>query len=405
MTRRRLTDFAIRAIKPKAKYFEVTDASGLRLGIQPKTGSKSFLTRYRRLGDGRPAKLTHETGSLAEARVAHAETLRLLATGVDPGADKQRVRAEARQLEADRRADTLDKHVRAFLDFQVRRVRKASWEQQRHVLCDIVLPAWGPSRVVSDIRRRDVIELIEQVAIDRPIMANRAAAVLHRFLGWLTERDVLAANPCTGVKRPSVERSRDRVLTDKEIQALWRALDAVGGPATAAAKAMLLTGQRRGEVAAMRRDEIDGNTWLLPPERTKNGRAHGVPLSRQVRELIAQQPVLEGCPFVFTAGARPAANFSRVKIETDAVMKPEKRWTWHDLRRTCASGMQRLGVRAEVIERCLNHASGVYRSVAGIYQRDPLIEETRDALQRWSDFVENAVKGEAEPGKVVRLRG
>src|SRR5262249_52826621 len=117
MTRRRLTEFSIKALKPRDQYYEVADASGLRLGVQV-TGSKSFLTRYRRPSNGRTAKLTHGASSLAAARVAHAEALRKLAEGADPGADKQRAWAEARRAQVERRADTLDKYVPAFLDYQ-----------------------------------------------------------------------------------------------------------------------------------------------------------------------------------------------------------------------------------------------------------------------------------------------
>src|SRR5262249_17859216 len=180
----------------------------------------------------------------------------------------------------------------------------------------------------------------------------------------------------------------------------WRTLDTVGGPASAAIKLLLLTGQRRGEVAGMMWHEIYGDVWQLPKEKTKNRRAHNVSLSRQALTVIEQQP--KAGEHVFTNGSKPIANFSRVKQEIDAIMKPERPWVVHDLRRTCASGMQRLGVRAEVIERALNHVSGVYRSVAGIYQRDPLAEEVSDALSRWGREVERIVKGES--GKVVKLR-
>ena len=406
MARRKLTDLGIKALRAKGKYYEVVDTSGLRLGIQPSpSNTKTFLTRYRRPVSKKPAKLTHGMISLAAARVAHAEALRKLAEGLDPGAERQRVKAEARRVEADLRADTLDKHTRAFLDFQVKRVRKATHEQQRHVLRAIALPAWGLSRAISDIRRRDVIELVEQVATDRPIMANRAVAVLHRFFRWLTERDVLAANPVSGVKRPSKEQARERVLSPAEIRSLWHALDVVGGPIAAAAKMALLTGQRRSECAALSRSELDGDVWLLPGSRTKNKKPHAVALSRQARELIAHQPLKPGGPFIFSSdGSKPISGFSHLKREVGAHMRTEKPWVWHDLRRTAASGMQRLGIRAEVIERCLNHRSGVYRGVSGVYQVDPLSEETRGALQRWGDFVESVVKGEAEPGKVVTLR-
>jgi hypothetical protein len=117
--------------------------------------------------------------------------------------------------------------------------------------------------------------------------------------------------------------------------------------------------------------------------------------------LIERQPVLGD--FIFSYGGdKPASGFPLLKKRVDSIAKLDAPWCWHDLRRTCASGMQRLGVRAEVIERALNHRSGVYRSVAGIYQRDPLIGEISDALARWGDFVERIINGES--GKVVNLR-
>jgi len=404
--RRRLTDIGIKALKATAAYREIVDTSGLRLAIQPlPSDTKSFLTRYRRPATKQSAKLVHgrfPALSLSAARVAHAQALKAVEAGTDPGADKQRKKIEDKQAETDRAADSVAKHAQAFLDWQIRRLRPAGWQQQRHVIRDFVLPAWG-SKSVHDIRKRDVIELIEGIAEDRPYMANRAFGVIRRFYRWLRERDVVTFSPAEGVRKPSVEQSRDRVLSPAEIKALWHALDTVGGPACAAAKLMLLTGQRRGECAALRFDELDGDVWSLPKERTKNGRPHSITLSRQALDVIEQQPRIDGCDFVFTAGSKPVANFSSVKLDVDRIMKPEKPWRWHDTRRTAASGMQRLGVRAEAIERALNHASGLYRSVSGVYQRDPLTEEVRDALSRWGDFVERTVKGESS-GKIVKLR-
>ena len=114
----------------------------------------------------------------------------------------------------------------------------------------------GEGYVVHDIKRRDVIELLEQIALDRPIMANRTHGVISKLFNWLCERDVIVASPCAGVKRPSEENARERVLTDPEIKRLWLACDAIGGPAGACIKTLLLTGQRRSGVAGMRRSEI-----------------------------------------------------------------------------------------------------------------------------------------------------
>jgi integrase len=404
MAKRQLTDLTVRAIRAKAKYFEVVDGtSGLRLAVFP-SGAKSWIARYRRPDSGKTAKLTigkYPAMPLSTARIRVAEARDAVGNGADPGVNKRRKKIEDRQAETDRAADTVAKHAQAFLDWQAKRLRPGGWKQQQHVIRDFVLPAWG-SKSVHDVRKRDVIELVEGIAEDRPVMANRALGVIGRFYHWMRERDVVTFSPTDGVRKPSVERSRDRALSPAEIEALWHALDTVGGPTAAAAKVMLLTGQRRGEVSGMRWSELAGDVWSLPKERTKNGRPHAIGLPRQALAVIEQRPRIVDTDYVFAAGRKPVADFSRIKLAVDRVMKPESPWTLHDLRRSCASGLQRLGVRGETIERALNHVSGLYRGVAGIYQRDPLTEEVRDALARWADFVERTVTGE-EPGKVVKF--
>src|SRR5262249_928571 len=153
------------------------------------------------------------------------------------------------------------------------------------------LPAWS-GRVVHEIERRDVRELVEAVAQDRPVMANRALAHLSKFFNWLCEQDVLKASPCAGVRPPAKEKARERVLSDDEIVALWRACDAVGGREGTVVKLLVLTGQRLGEVIGMCRTEINGDTWSLSGERTKNKKAHSVPLSMQALALIDDVPVM-----------------------------------------------------------------------------------------------------------------
>jgi integrase len=325
-----------------------------------------------------------------------------VAAGSDPGESKKHAKTSAQEAEAARRADTVDKHAAQHLARCSGAVSESHWKQARLALAD-ACHSWH-GRAVGSITRRDVRELAEEITKARgPIAGNRAFQHLRKFFNSLVEHDVIASSPVAGLRRPTREEpSRDRVLSEDEIRSLWAALDSVGGPVCAAIRVLLLTGQRRSEVARMSWSEIDGNTWVLAAPRTKNGRPHRIPLSPQALAVIEQQP--KHSDYVFAASRKPVADFARIKKAIDAVMKPETAWTVHDLRRTAASGLQRLGVRAEAIERGLNHVSGVYRSVAGIYQRDPLIEEVRDALARWGDYVERIVMG-AEPGKVVQLRG
>jgi integrase len=398
---KRLTALSVAAIKPRAARFEVSDGGcrNLYLITQP-SGRKSFAVRYR--FNGKPRKLTLDAGlTLAGARAAATKALHELDRGIDPAVAKVAAKAAAAKTAAELAADTVELHAKQFLERYARkRTRESTWRQTEYILTKIVAPAWH-GRTIHDIRRRDVIDLVEGVAEGRPVLANRTLAILSRFFGWLCERDVLSASPVHGVKRPSEETARDRVLTDAEIRSLWHACDAVGGAAAACIKVMLLTGQRRGECAGMRRSEIDGDVWSLAPSRTKNARRHDVPLSRQALEIIEAMPHV-GDPIFSTDGDKPITNFNRVKIAVDAIMKPEKPFHLHDLRRTCVSNMARLGTPLPTIEKVVNHISGSFRGVVGVYQRHDFAAEKREALQRWANHVEEIVRGEPA-GKVVRL--
>jgi integrase len=195
------------------------------------------------------------------------------------------------------------------------------------------------------------------------------------------------------------------VLDDGEVAALWQACGEEGTTG-ASVRLLLLTGGRRGEVFGMRWSEIDAAEllWKLPRERVKNGVAHVVPLATQAWAIVASQPRFAGCDFVFTGdGCRAVGGHSRLKRDLDERTSFARPWTLHDLRRSVASGMQRLGVRVEVIEQVLNHRSGAFRGIVGVYQRHDYLDERRVALQRWADHVEQLVGG--KPAKVIALRG
>ena len=270
------------------------------------------------------------------------------------------------------------------------------------MLIGIAEPAWR-GRTIHEIRRRDIIELLDGIATDRPVLANRTLAVLSVFFRWCSARDVIESSPCVGVPRPAPEVARDRVLSESEIRDLWKACDTLGGTIGPFVKVLLLTGQRRSEVAGMQLSEIEGDVWVLPAERVQNKRLHSVPLSTQVLKIIeTAEPVGD---YVFTDNPRKRidGSFSIWKKRIDAHMKPLPSWTFHDLRRTAASGMAKLGVEIPVIEKCLNHAGGVFAGIVGTYQRHEYASEKRIALQRWADHIDQLVGG--RPATVVKFRG
>jgi integrase len=179
------------------------------------------------------------------------------------------------------------------------------------------------------------------------------------------------------------------------------------GPFGQVLRLLILTGTRRNEVSYLPWSEIreGGRLWVLPAERSKNRREHIIPLSSQAWKLLESMPQFADCNYVFTAdGRRPIIGWAKAKTRISAKAGlDETSWRLHDLRRTTASGMERLGFRTEVIERCLNHVSGTFRGIVGTYQTDPLEHEVRAALQAWADYVTERVVGD-KPAKVITLR-
>ena len=407
-----LTQLGVKAAKPARDRVEIPDGgcTGLYLVVQP-SGVKSWALRYR--FNGTPKKLTLGRAdregalSLASARRTAIDARHRLEQGADPAPEKQATKAAAKQAAAVRAADTIAGLSEQFLELYAKpRTRARTYQQSQDVLRRLVQPAWR-SRTVHEIRRRDVIALVDEITRRNGAqMADKALAVLGKFWSWLIARDVVDTSPCRGVERPARNPPRDRILTDAEIAALWGACAELG-PAGQGVRLLLLTGSRLGEVFGARWSEIDAADmlWRLPRERVKNGQAHTVPLASQTWAIIAAQPRFAGRDFIFTHdGRRPIGGFSRLKRDLDRAIQSAVPWTLHDLRRSAASGMQRLGVRVEVIEAALNHRSGTFRGIVGVYQRHDYLDERRTALQRWADFVEQLTSGQKRE-TVVPMRG
>jgi integrase len=180
------------------------------------------------------------------------------------------------------------------------------------------------------------------------------------------------------------------VLSDKDLKTIWKACG--DGDYSNIIKLLILTGARADEIAAMEWTEIADGAINLPGSRTKNGRAHTIPLSEPARTIIAS--IERHGIHVFGKRDSGFSGWSKAKAALDEKLgESVALWRVHDLRRTCASGMQRLGVRVEIIERALNHVSGSFRGVAGVYQRDPMTAEVKDALNRWARHVMALVGG------------
>ena len=403
---RPLTQIAIDSQKAAGKRREVPDGrvSGLYLIVQP-SGAKSWAVRYR--FDGRQRKFTigpYPVIDLSTARKKALEALAVIAGDKDPAVEKKATR------EARRAAQSTKETVAAVAASYIERSKRnlgASWAAQSDRLLRVeIVPVIGSKRL-ANVARSDLHDLLDAI-VDRgaPVTANRALAVFRRLCNWAIERGVITASPCDRIKAPAVEKSRDRVLSDDEIKLVWKAFEIVDWPWGQIAKLLLLTGQRRSEVAGMTWGEVDlaAKTWTIARERSKNGRAHEVPLSDAAMRILQARPHI-GDKFVFSVtGKKPVAGFSGAKKELDKAIYPKaiKPWTFHDLRRSTASGMAGLGIAPHVVEATLNHKTGVIRGVAAVYNRYSYATEKRAALDAWARRLEAIVNG-AEPSNVVEL--
>ena len=290
----------------------------------------------------------------------------------------------------------------SFLDRYVRRNVGASWAKETERLLRVeVIPEIGDKRI-SDVGRADIHRLLDGM-VDRgsAVNANRLLAVLRRMFNWCVERDLVERSPCDKLKAPTPETARDRVLTDGETRTAWGAFDRIGWPFGRIAQLLLLTGARRDEIAGAKWADVDLETkiWTVPAGRSKNGQAHTIPLSDAAISIIAGLPHVGRAGFVFTTNGRTAVSgWSRAKNTVDKAIgdmakdQAMPHWTFHDLRRTCASGMAALGVPPHVVEAALNHRSGAIKGVAAVYNRYAYEPEKREALDLWAKHIEEIAR-------------
>lgn len=406
----KLTAATVDKMQPNDRRQEIPDSlcTGLYLIVQP-TGKKGWQVRYRHGGVHRRMTLgSYPILSLAEARQRARDALAAATEGRDPA-------EEVRAAKAPKPEDNRDKVKTLIAQYDRRHLSGLkSRETVRRELDRFVGAAWG-DRDIHTITKRDVIDLLDNIVDSgRAVTANRIRAYLNKFLNWCVERDILASSPAAGVKPPAKEAARDRVLTDDEVRLFWRACDAAGPLWGGLGKMLLLTGQRLNEVAQMTEAEINGDLWHLAAQRTKNGRAHDVPLSSPALRVLAGMERIKGADgYIFTTtGRTPVSGFHKARATIAEHMEriaaedaggpiDIPAWTFHDLRRTAATGMARLGVAVRVTEAVLNHVSGTGGGIVAVYQRHDFADEKRQALEAWGRHVMALIEG--QPDNVVKL--
>jgi integrase len=357
-------------------------------------GAKSFVLNYRSGVKERRYTIGNWPDWSALRAVREARNLR---QRIDRGQDPQGEKNASRRPAGGNVAALLDKFMSEYVRSGSGSLRSAAAIES--AFNRLVKPQIGKVGIY-DLKRSHIVSMLRDAADKSgPVMADQTLAYVRKAFNWYAvngEDDEFVSPIVRGMARTRPrERARDRVLSDYEIGQIWRALGGAG-IFGALAKALLLTAQRRDEVAHMRRKEIgkDG-IWTIPAERYKTKRPNYVPLSPAALAVIEAQPMIDGCDYVFASRVKtPFTAFGKNKAKLDkrllaaTKVDPIPNWTLHDLRRTAKSLMARAGVRPDISERVLGHVIG---GVEGTYDRHSYIDEKRDALEKLAAMIEHIV--------------
>jgi integrase len=400
-----ITDTAAQRLKgPKAGQLDYFDRTypGLTLRVSHR-GVKSWVYLYRLRG--KQHRMTFDrypAMTVAAAHDAWRQARTLVQARQDPAATGRVAALDPDASRTDFAGVTAEWLKRDQAKNRTCKVTEQLFKRE-------VLPRWG-HRQITDIGRRDVLDLVDRIA-DRPsvVMARRTHAKLHRLFAWALGRGIVTVNPLTNLPKPGKEVERERVLTDGELEQVWCGAEKLGWPYGSAFQLLVLTAARRSEIAQLRWSELDDpekpTTITLKGDRTKNGETHIIPLSTPARALLARQEQhrIAGSDFVFTVSGRlPISAWNHAKQDLDA-MVGVKDWRTHDLRRTAATGLQRLGVALEVTEAILGHTAGSRAGIIKVYQRHAYGPEKAAALEAWGAHVIGLVEGR-KAGKVLPMR-
>jgi len=361
-------------------------------------GTKSYIYQYRLGGRGSISRRFTIGRHRAPwtARSARNKAL-CLAQQVAKGKDPVKKRRERRRKQVGHR---FDRYAELFTEEYLKR-RWKDWSRIRSMLVHYAVPTIGTKRI-WDVRRSDLTAIYRRLE-NRPSVARAMHATLRKMFKRAMSRDDLKHSPVQGVDAPPPPKPRNRYLSTEELRCALKTSYQLTGHYGPAFRLMILTGQRRGEVIGLDWSELqrEGSRWDLPTERSKNGRPHLVPLSKQAIALLdavacGKDWPSHGSVFLSSYGTRLSA-FSKVKEKWDAMIFRRMRsaeesavlapWWIHDIRRTVATGMQALQIRTEIIESVLNHLSGTKSGIVGVYQCYPYQEEKRQAMKQWGRHI------------------
>ncbi len=412
------------ACAPGQRDFMVFDNELTGFAVRvTETGAKRFLLQYTR--GGRTKRLP--LGKYGEVTVFEARRLAVMALGdVTAGGDPVATREErqaavlaaeqARRRAAEEDAFTVDKLVAAWTKTGLRAAGDRHREESPRAIKNLLSKHLAlPARALTPGQAQHAVD---ELALTAPVMATRARNYARAAFAWAVRRKFIPSSPFAAVEIETREVSRDRVLTDIEVGEAWRAAASLNHPWGAYFKLLLLTLQRRGEVAGMEWAELsaDFKIWTVPAARAKNGKAHIVHLAEPARQALQNLPRLDKSKLVFTTNGKvPISGFTRAKGWLDAAILKERGataknmppldWTVHDFRRSGVTTLAGMGFPVHVADKLLNHVQGAIRGVTAVYQRNEFLAERERALAAWAVFVLRQAEGKPEASNVARLRG
>lgn len=389
-------------------------------------GVRSYIIQYRVGGRGNPTRRVtigkHGSPWTAErARDRAAGLLEQVRLKVDPyeatrlAAEADRAKKVSREAEA-AVAERLGFSIFAdrYLEKYAKVKQERSWQETERVLRVHLKPAFG-NRLLTEIAGDEIVELIDGISERSRSNALKAYGALRLIFKFATQKErryfSAAQSPMLGLEPPEKVKARERRLNNDELRLVWIAAGGIGWPFGTITRLLILTGQRKNEVAGLPWPEMDqdSRSWLLPAARAKNKRENFIPLSDQAIAIINDLPVLKGdAQLLFTTtGTTAVTGMSKAKDRMDRIMLNQMRleaedagasadeigklqvahWTLHDLRRTVASGLQQLRIPTEVTESILNHKSGTQAGIVGVYQTYKYQDEKREALAAWGKRV------------------
>ena len=403
----KLTDAKIKGLKAAKRYVEWDDGlSGLGVRVSP-TGKRSFVFMYRYQGKSRMMTLgTYPRLTLADARYKASQAKEKVCKEIDPGLEQTEKRI------AEGEAYTIKNLVDEYLEKHARQ-KKKSWREDERILEKDIVSSWGRKKAKS-ITRREIVVLLDEIKERAEakggtgIQANRTLALIRKMFNFGVARSIIETSPCVSIEYPVKENRRDRVLSEVEVRKFWTRLDQakMSEGTKLALKLMLVTIQRKGEIAAIELADLDLHLkwWTLPKQKSKNNLPHRVPLTSMALEIIKEATALAGESKWLFPSARSEKHLTEQAI--DRAVRNNRdvfeidHFTPHDLRRSGASHSTSAGISRFLIKKILNHAD---RDITGVYDLHSYDREKRQALETWERKLMSILTGKSSD-KVIPLK-